>query len=153
MDRPLTNFHGNKFRGSRFPLATPSLGSRLIHQLLTVVATPCSVARFALLVELRLGPSWFVCLSSSTTRLKLETPPIDKCNQCRQRNLRWRPPRIWNRSLETTIECIVALDVHAILQKWNSYHFISTLYHLPVWYFSDAFVLLPIMPDMAHRGC
>ena len=23
---------------------------------------------------------------------------------------------------ETTIECHVALDVHAILQKWNSYH-------------------------------
>ena len=30
---------------------------------------------------------------------------------------------------ETRIECHVALDVHAILQKWNSYHFVSTLYH------------------------
>ena len=30
---------------------------------------------------------------------------------------------------ETTIECHVALDVHVILQKWNSYHFVSTLYH------------------------
>ena len=29
---------------------------------------------------------------------------------------------------ETTIECHVALDVHTILQKWNSYHFVSTLY-------------------------
>ena len=27
---------------------------------------------------------------------------------------------------ETTKECHVALDVHAILQKWNSYHFVST---------------------------
>jgi len=24
---------------------------------------------------------------------------------------------------ETAIECHVALDVHAILQKWNSYHY------------------------------
>ena len=30
---------------------------------------------------------------------------------------------------ETTIDCHVALDVHAILQKWNRYHFVSTLYH------------------------
>ena len=30
---------------------------------------------------------------------------------------------------ETMIECYVALDVHAILQKWNSYHLASTLYH------------------------
>ena len=30
---------------------------------------------------------------------------------------------------ERMIECHVALDVHAILQKWNSYHFVSTLYH------------------------
>ena len=30
---------------------------------------------------------------------------------------------------ETTIECHVALDVHAILEKWNSYHFVFTLYH------------------------
>ena len=30
---------------------------------------------------------------------------------------------------ETTIECHVALDIHAILQKWNSYHIVSTLYH------------------------
>ena len=27
---------------------------------------------------------------------------------------------------ETTIECHVALDVHAILQKWDSYQFVST---------------------------
>ena len=26
---------------------------------------------------------------------------------------------------ETTMECHVALDVHAILLKWNSYHFVS----------------------------
>ena len=30
---------------------------------------------------------------------------------------------------ETTRECHVALDVHVILQKWNSYHIVSTLYH------------------------
>jgi len=30
---------------------------------------------------------------------------------------------------ETTIECHVTLDVHTILQKWNSYLFVSTLYH------------------------
>ena len=63
------------FADQGFPLATSSLGGRLIHYLLTVTATSCSASRFALLVELRLGPSWFVCLSSSTTRLKLETPP------------------------------------------------------------------------------
>ena len=56
-DWPLTNFCRNKFRGSRS------------------LATPCSAACFALLVELRLGPSWFIRLSSSTTRLKPETPP------------------------------------------------------------------------------
>ena len=53
-----------------FPLAMPSLGGRLIQYLLTVAEMPCSAARFALLVELCLGPSWFVRLSSSTTRLK-----------------------------------------------------------------------------------
>jgi len=30
---------------------------------------------------------------------------------------------------ETTIQCHVALDVHTILQKSNTYHFVSTLYH------------------------
>ena len=58
------------FADQGFPLAMPSLGGRLIHYLLTVAETPCSAARFALLVELRLGPFWFVRLSSSTTRLK-----------------------------------------------------------------------------------
>ena len=49
-DRPLTNFRGNKFRGSRIPV------SHAQHYLLTVAATPCSAARFVLLVEIRLGP-------------------------------------------------------------------------------------------------
>ena len=30
---------------------------------------------------------------------------------------------------ETAIECHVALDAHALLEKWNSYHIVSTLYH------------------------
>ena len=30
---------------------------------------------------------------------------------------------------ETMIECHIALDIHAILQKWNSYRIVSTLYH------------------------
>ena len=55
------------FADQGFPFATPSLGGRY---LLTVAETPCSATRFALLVELRLEPSWFVRLSSSTTRLK-----------------------------------------------------------------------------------
>ena len=63
---------GNKFRRSRIPV------SQAQHYLLTVAATPCSAARFALLVELHLERSWFVRLSSSTTRLNLE--PIDKPN-------------------------------------------------------------------------
>ena len=32
---------------------------------------------------------------------------------------------------ETTIECHVALDVHAILQKWNSYHSFHTIPQTP----------------------
>jgi len=58
------------FADQGFPLAMPSLGGRLIHYLLIVAATPCSATCFALLVELHLGPSWFIRLSSSTTRLK-----------------------------------------------------------------------------------
>ena len=68
-DRPLTNFRINKFHGSRIPV------SHAQHYLVTVAAMLCSAARFALLVELRLGSSWFVRSSSSTTLLKLETPP------------------------------------------------------------------------------
>ena len=30
---------------------------------------------------------------------------------------------------KTMIECHVVLDVHTIVQKWNSYHFVSRPYH------------------------
>ena len=123
-DQPLTNFCGNKFRGSRIPVTHAQ------HYLLTVAATPCSAARFALLVELRLGPSWFVRLSSSTTRLKLETPPNWQTQLVPSKKLTMAAPQeSGSVRFETTTECHVALDVHAILQKWNIYHFVSTLYH------------------------
>ena len=40
---------------------------------------------------------------------------------------------------ETTIECHVALDVHTILQKRNSYLFVSTLYHGLPGYLAEKF--------------
>jgi len=55
-DQPLTNFRGNKFRGSRIPVSHAQF-SQLLNKLFTHSRiTPCSAARFTLLVELRLGP-------------------------------------------------------------------------------------------------
>ena len=90
------------FADQGFPLAMPSLGSRLHY-----FTHSCSIAmlgsRFALLIELRLGSSWFIRLSSSTTHFKPETPPhkalTNATSAVEETYDAWQPPKIWKRSL------------------------------------------------------
>ena len=73
---------------------------------------------------------FLVRLSSSTTRPKMETPPNWQMQLVPLKKLTMVAPKeSGSVCFETTVECHVALDVHVKLQKWNSYHFVSILYH------------------------
>ena len=58
-----------------------------------------------------------------------DTSPLTNATSAVEETYDGSPDESGSVRFETTIECHVVLDVHAILQKWNSYHFVSTLYH------------------------
>ena len=118
-------FAEKNFADKGFPLVT--LGSRMHYSCRFVLTTPSLAACFQIQAFLlrgkpRLEPSRVSFVGDHQLRLSSRRClPIDK----RNRNLTKAAPR----NLEAFalkqryIECHVALDVHAIVQKWNSYLF------------------------------
>ena len=58
-----------------------------------------------------------------------DTSPLTNATSAVEETYDGGPQESGSVCFETTIECHVALNVHAILQKWNSYHFVSRPYH------------------------
>ena len=131
-DKRIANFWANYFSDQGFPLATPIIGDPHVQFVFTVVTMPCSASCFQIQVfctganSIRAFSVLFIgahqrCISG---RRHL---PVDKCNRHR-RNLMWSPVTwkslIWNNSREP-----YCLHIHKILQKWNSYRFVSRTSH------------------------
>ena len=114
------------FADQGFPLAAPSLDGCLIHYLLTVAAMPCLAAssRFWLNFKAFLVCSFELINYASQAG---DTSPLTNTSSVKE-IYDGGPQESGTVRFETTIECHVALDVHTILQKWNSYHIVSTLY-------------------------
>ena len=131
VDRPLTNFRWNKFRGSkisvshaqfRCPLNTLFAHSRsnamLGFSLHAFGWTSCRAFLVCLFELINYGSQ------AGDTSLTPATSAVEETYD-------GGPQESGSVRFETTIQCHVALDVHAILQNWNTYmyHFVSTLYH------------------------
>ena len=114
-DRPLTNFCGNKLHGSRIPVSHTQF-RRPLNTLFTHSRSNamlgCSLRAFG----------W----TSSRAFLVCSFELINYVSQVGDASPLTNATSAVKETYDGGPQCYVALDVHVILQKWNSYHFVST---------------------------
>ena len=121
------SFRRNKFCGSRIPIShTHFLEVACVHSCNNAMLG-CSLSNPSVLVrdKLRLVPSQFCSFELINYASQAgDTSPLT--NAMDVKGTYESAPRESGSVREKTIEGHVALDVHAIMQMWDSYCFVST---------------------------
>ena len=124
----LANFCRNELCGPRISVTYAHFCRPHAQFVFTVATMSCSAICFQIKAFCSGANISFVTWSLPIMLHVLETPPHWQTLGC-QRNLQSGPQKSGSIHFKTTLENHVALDVHAIVQKWNSYCFNSRPYH------------------------